>query len=105
VVYFAGYIITAVNEDESSRLVADLEAEFKNKLKNATDEETREKLRTLLANTKKEIAEIRVGKVLNELSYHHFSLSTEHHLKQASVQKLSTNSFKQMDLEKLKRSD
>ena len=31
---------------------------FKNKLKNAADEYTREKLRTLLANTKKEIAEI-----------------------------------------------
>jgi DNA-directed RNA polymerase subunit beta' len=74
VVYFAGYIITSVHEDERERIIADLDAEFKNKLKGAADEETREKLRTLLTNTKKEIAEIRVGKVLNEISYHHYSL-------------------------------
>jgi DNA-directed RNA polymerase subunit beta' len=74
VVYFAGYIITSVHEDERDRIIVDLDAEFKNKLKGAADEETREKLRTLLTNTKKEIGEIRVGKVLNEISYHHYSL-------------------------------
>lgn len=74
VVYFAGYIITSVHEDEKLRIVAELDGEFKNKLKGAADEETREKLRTLLTNTKKEILEIRVGKVLNEIAYHHYSL-------------------------------
>lgn len=74
VVYFAGYIVTSVHEDEKLRIVTDLDAEFKNKLKGAADEETREKLRTLLTNTKKEILEIRVGKVLNEIAYHHYSL-------------------------------
>jgi DNA-directed RNA polymerase subunit beta' len=102
VVYFAGYIITVVHEDERSRIVAELEAEFKNKLKNAADEDTREKLRTLLANTKKEIAEIRVGKVLNELSYHHFSLkygsTFEANIGAEAIYQL----FKDIDLEKLK---
>jgi DNA-directed RNA polymerase subunit beta' len=102
VVYFAGYIITTVHEDEKTRVIADLEAEFKNKLKNAADEETREKLRTLLANTKKEIAEIRIGKVLNELSYHHFSLkygsSFEANIGAEAIHQL----FAQMDLEKVK---
>jgi DNA-directed RNA polymerase subunit beta' len=74
VVYFAGYIIVSVHEDEKERIIADLDTEFKNKLKNAADEETREKLKTLLLNTKKEIAEIRTGKVLTEISYHHYSL-------------------------------
>ena len=102
VVYFAGYIITVVHEDEKTRVVADLEAEFKNKLKNAADEETREKLRNLLANTKKEIAEIRIGKVLNELSYHHFSLKYgscfEANIGAEAIYQL----FASMDLEKLK---
>ncbi len=102
VVYFAGYIITTVHEAERARVVADLEAEFKNKLKNAADEDTREKLRTLLANTKKEIAEIRVGKVLNELSYHHFSLKYgacfEANIGAEAIHQL----FKDIDLEKLK---
>jgi DNA-directed RNA polymerase subunit beta' len=74
VIYFAGYIIVSVHEDERDRIIADLDTEFKNKLKNAADEETREKLKTLLLNTKKEIAEIRTGKVLTEISYHHYSL-------------------------------
>ena len=34
VVYFAGYIVTAVHEDERTRILADLDLEFKNKLKN-----------------------------------------------------------------------
>ncbi len=104
VVYFAGYIITGVHEDEKTRVVAELEAEFKNKLKNAADEDTREKLRTLLANTKKEIAEIRVGKVLNELSYHHYSLkygsSFEANIGAEAIYQLFCN----IDLEKLKES-
>ncbi len=102
VVYFAGYIITSVHADELARVVAELEAEFKNKVKNASDEETKDKLRTLLTNTKKEIGEIRVGKVLNELSYHHFSLkygsTFEANIGAEAIYQL----FKDMDLEKLK---
>ncbi len=102
VVYFAGYIITSVHEDEKTRVVAELEAEFKNKVKNAADEETKEKLKNLLLNTKKEIAEIRVGKVLNELSYHHFSLkygsSFEANIGGEAIYQLFCN----MDLDKLK---
>ena len=102
VVYFAGYIITVVHQDEKLRLITELEAEFKNKVKNASDEETRDKLRTLLNNTKKEIAEIRVGKVLNELSYHHYSLkygsTFEANIGAEAVYQL----FKDINLEKSK---
>lgn len=74
VIYFAGYIITKVHEEEKNNIITDLEKEFKNKLKNANDDETKEKLKNLLSITKKEIAEIYEGKVLNEISFHHFSL-------------------------------
>jgi DNA-directed RNA polymerase subunit beta' len=33
VVYFAGYIVTKVNEDEKKRLLAELESEYKSKYK------------------------------------------------------------------------
>lgn len=102
VVYFAGYIITTVHEEEKSRVVAELEAEFKNKLKNAADEETREKLRTLLANTKKEIAEIRIGKVLNELSYHHYSLKYGSSFEAGIGAEAIYQLFSKMDLKVLK---
>jgi len=104
VVYFAGYIITTVHEDERERIVAELDAEFKNKLKNAADEDTREKLRTLLTNTKKEIAEIRVGKVLNEISYHHYSLKYGSAFEAGVGAEPIYQLFKEMDLHKLKES-
>jgi DNA-directed RNA polymerase subunit beta' len=102
VVYFAGYIITVTHEDEKTRIIAELDAEFKNKLKSAEDEETREKLRTLLANTKKEIAEIRVGKVLNEISYHHYSLKYGSAFEASTGAEAIYTLFKAMDLEKIK---
>lgn len=103
VVYFAGYIITAVHEDEKARIVADLDAEFKNKLKNAADEDTREKLRTLLANTKKEIAEIRTGKVLTEIAYHHYSLKYGSAFEAGIGGEAIYSLFKNIDLEVLKK--
>jgi DNA-directed RNA polymerase subunit beta' len=102
VVYFAGYIITIVHEDERTRIITDLDAEFKNKLKNAADEDTREKLRTLLANTKKEIAEIRQGKVLTEIAYHHYSLKYGSAFEAGTGAEAIFHLFKEMDLEKLK---
>ncbi len=102
VVYFAGYIITTVHEDERERIVADLDAEFKNKLKGAADEETREKLRTLLTNTKKEIQEIRIGKVLNEISYHHYSLKYGSAFEAGVGAEPIYQLFKDMDLGKVK---
>jgi len=102
VVYFAGYIVTVVHEDERVRIIAELDAEFKNKLKNAADEETRDKLRTLLTNTKKEIGELRVGKVLTELSYHHYSLKYGSAFEAGIGAEAIYSLFKDIDLAKLK---
>jgi DNA-directed RNA polymerase subunit beta' len=102
VIYFAGYIIVSVHEEERDRIIADLDAEFKNKLKNATDEETREKLKSLLLNTKKEIAEIRTGKVLNEIAYHHYSLKYGSAFEAGIGAEAVFQLFKEIDLEKMK---
>ncbi len=74
VVYFAGYIITKVHEDEKVNILKELDTEFKNKSKNLSDEADVEKLKNLFAGTKKEIGEIYEGKVLSEIQYHSFSL-------------------------------
>jgi DNA-directed RNA polymerase subunit beta' len=102
VVYFAGYIITRVHEDEKTRIITELEHEFKNKVKNAADDDTKEKLKTLLANTKKEISEIRQGKVLTEIMYHHYSLKYGSAFEAGIGAEPIFNLFKEMDLEKLK---
>lgn len=101
VIYFAGYIVHKVNEDEKNRILKDLEGEYKNKIKSSTDDETKEKLKELFTNTKKELGEIVVGKVLNELEYHHYSLRYSSTFEASIGAEAIYNVFKNLDLEKL----
>jgi DNA-directed RNA polymerase subunit beta' len=74
VIYFAGYIVTRVHQEEKDSIIKDLESEFKTKVKSASDEESKEKLKELLTNTKHEINDIVFGIVLNEIEFHHFCI-------------------------------
>ena len=74
VIYFAGYIITKVSEAERSRLLNDLNTEYKTKLKELKNDEARDELKSRLDETKKEIESIREGSVLDENSFHKFSI-------------------------------
>jgi len=74
VVYFAGYLITNVNEDERKRVVRDLESEFKSKVGSLSDEKAKESLKEMMMTAKREIEGINKGQVLDEVQYHHYSL-------------------------------
>lgn len=74
VVYFAGYIVTRVIEEEKARLLKDLENEFKAKSKDVKDDKTKKKLKELATAAKKEIESIKEGIVLDEGDYHKFAL-------------------------------
>ncbi len=74
VVYFAGYIITKVNEDIKKRMLSELESEYKTKHGGAKDDDEREKLKERMTKAKAEIESAVVGKVLDELAYHRFSV-------------------------------
>ncbi|OGI66291.1 DNA-directed RNA polymerase subunit beta' [Candidatus Nomurabacteria bacterium RIFCSPLOWO2_01_FULL_39_18] len=102
VIYFAGYIITKVHEEEKATVVQNLDKEYKAKLKNVADDETREKLKTLLSVTKKEIGEIYEGKVLNEISFHHYSLKYGTCFEANIGAEAIYSIFKNLDLNKLK---
>ena len=102
VIYFAGYIITKVHEEEKQNVISELEKEYKSKLKTSQDEETREKLKNLLAVTKKEINEIYEGKVLNEISFHHYSLKYGPCFEANIGAEAIYSIFKNLDLNKLK---
>ena len=102
VIYFAGYIITKVHEEEKENIVQSLDKEFKSKVKNANDDETKEKLKALLSNTKKEIGEIYEGKVLNETSFHHYSLKYGTCFEANIGAEAIYSIFKNLDLNKLK---
>lgn len=74
VVYFAGYIVTSVSEDERASILKDLDSEYKSKVKNLQDDKSKDALKELLTNAKKEIEAIQVGTVLDEIAYHNFSV-------------------------------
>ncbi|OGI71832.1 DNA-directed RNA polymerase subunit beta' [Candidatus Nomurabacteria bacterium RIFCSPHIGHO2_02_FULL_38_15] len=102
VVYFAGYIIVKVDEVAKEQVLFDLESEFKAKVKTANDEDTKEKLKTMLSAIKKEVGEIQVGKVLNEIQYHHYSLKYAACFEASIGAEAIYNIFKNIDLNKLK---
>lgn len=102
VIYFAGYIITKVFEEEKETITKNLESEFKSKIKSANNEEEKEKLKELLLNTKREISEIVPGKVLNEIAYHHYGLKYGSCFEASIGAEAIYDIFKGLDLEKLK---
>src|SRR3984957_12623352 len=74
VVYFAGYIVTSVSQDERDRILKDLDAEFKAKMKNLQDDKSKEALKETYTAAKKDLENIHEGQVLDELQYHSYSL-------------------------------
>jgi len=74
VIYFAGYIITKTHLAEKERILKEIENEFKNKVKTVTDEKTKEALKEMATNAKKEVDGLVEGKVLDEANYHKYSI-------------------------------
>jgi len=74
VVYFAGYIVTKIAEEEKKRLLTELESEYKSKYKSLGSDKERDALKEKMTLTKAEIDGVVVGKVLDELEYHRFSV-------------------------------
>jgi len=101
VIYFAGYIITKVSEGDRARIMSELETEYKTKLKSLQNEEARAALKTRADETAKEIKSIQQGTVLDEATFHKFSIkySTlfEAKIGAESIYEL----FKNIDLPKL----
>ncbi len=102
VIYFAGYIITKVSEDERVRLLKELETEYKTKLAELQNEDARTALKERMTETKKEIESIKQGSILDETHFHKFSVkySTlfEAKIGAESIYEL----FKNIDLEVLR---
>ena len=74
VIYFAGYIIVSVSEDERARVLREVDAEYKNKIKEIKKEDERTALKERLLRVKQDIEGIQIGAVLDEVAYHQFSV-------------------------------
>ncbi|MFC1802274.1 DNA-directed RNA polymerase subunit beta', partial [Patescibacteria group bacterium] len=74
VIYFASYIITKVDEAERERVISEINSEYKSKMKTLDNEQAKEKLKEIFTNTKKEVNGIFVGQVLDENTFHKYSM-------------------------------
>ena len=74
VIYFAGYIVTAVNDAQRRALLRDLESEYKAKVKELTSDTAREELKARQDEIRREIESIAAGMVLDEAQYHKYSV-------------------------------
>ena len=102
VIYFAGYIVTKLNEEEKARILKSLESEYKEKMKALKDAKDKEELKTLYTKKKREIMDLVIGKVFNEANYHYYSLKFGTAFEAQIGADAIYNIFKSMDLNKVK---
>lgn len=101
VIYFAGYIITHVNEEEKAKVLRDLDGEYKSKYKSLSDEESREKLKDSLMEAKRQIESLTEWQVLDEVTYHRLSMKYGTVFEAGIGAEAVYEIFRRIDLEKL----
>ncbi len=101
VVYFAGYIITHVDENQRIKILKELDTEYKSKLKMFEKQEEQDKLKQLFQQTRNEITNIKVHKVLNEIEFHAFSMKYSTLFDAAIGAEAIYDIFKNLDLKAL----
>ncbi|MEX0917132.1 MAG: DNA-directed RNA polymerase subunit beta' [Candidatus Paceibacterota bacterium] len=74
VVYFAGYIVKRVIAEERERFLKEIDTEYKTRVQTIKDEKEKKKLKELLVQAKQDLESIQPGVVLDEMSYHKFSV-------------------------------
>ena len=99
VVYFAGYIVTSVNEGERSRLLKDLEQEFALKTKSAANADVKTELKDKATKAKKEIESIKQGVVFDEAAYHLYAVKYGAMFRAAIGAEALYNILKSIDME------
>jgi DNA-directed RNA polymerase subunit beta' len=102
VIYFAGYIVTKVSEEERGRLLKELDTEYKVRLKELQNDEARETLKARMTEMKQEIENLRPGTVLDESTFHKFSVKYSTLFEAKIGAESIYEIFKNLDLSKLR---
>lgn len=103
VIYFAGYIITKVLEEEKQSVLRDLDSEFKSRIKSINNEQDKDELKESLIARKREIEGIVEGKVIDEIAYHKYSKDYGTFFEAEIGAEAIYNIFKNLDLHKLEQ--
>jgi DNA-directed RNA polymerase subunit beta' len=101
VIYFAGYIVTKVSSEEKQEILRDLDAEFKSRIKSVNEEKEKDELKEKLLSRKREIESIAPGKVIDEITYHNYSVKYGTFFEAEIGAEAIYNIFRNIDLNKL----
>ncbi|PIP86315.1 DNA-directed RNA polymerase subunit beta' [Candidatus Campbellbacteria bacterium CG11_big_fil_rev_8_21_14_0_20_44_21] len=101
VIYFAGYIVTNIHEDERKKFLKEVDNEYKTKVKTLKDDKSKEKLKEVFLKTKKEINGIEKHKVLDSVSFNKFSLKYGPMFEAQTGAEAVFNIFKELDLKQM----
>ncbi len=101
VIYFSGYIVTETSEPERARLLKELDREFQSKRKELKNDEARDVLQTKMEETQQEINSIKQGVVLDETTFHKYSLKYSTLFTARTGAESIFDLFKSLDLHKL----
>ncbi len=74
VIYFASYVVMRVNDDLKTEAMKRIEAEFKSRIKNTTDEEEIESLKDMKDQERNNLKNLRKYQILSELDYRDLSM-------------------------------
>ena len=74
VIYFAGYIITDVDEAKKKEVLVKIDEEFKKKAEEIESEEGKEKLKEVFSKVKKDVNLIKKGIVIDEIRYSEYAI-------------------------------
>ena len=102
VIYFAGYIITAITEDKRKKALEEIDREFKVKSAKATPREL-EKLKLAKEKAKEELRSFRLLRVLSEVEYHRLALKYGDVFSAGIGAEVIRKILEDVDLEKLER--
>jgi len=102
VVYFAGYIVTKVHESEKDKFSKELDTEYKAKVKTTQDDKTKEALKELVVNARKEIDSLSNGFVMDEATYHKYAMKYGSLFEASIGAEAIYDILKKIDLAKLK---
>lgn len=98
VIYFSGYIVTEANEQERTRILKELDTEFQAKRKELKNDEAREALQSRMEETKREIESVKRGVVLDETTFHKFSIKYSTLFSARTGAEAIFDLFKELDL-------
>ena len=103
VIYFAGYIVTDVNEGERVKILKQLDNEYKTRFKDLKTEEEKDGLKEALSNAKTQLQSLRKWQVLDEVTYHRLSLKYGTVFEASIGAQAIDDIFSKLDLEKMEK--